>query len=314
MNRSSAFDSAFFNLQQLSDGVFAAVSKEGTGSWSNAGIIDLGNRTCVFDTFATPQAAVDLRKAAEIVTGRVPSFVINSHAHIDHYHGNQVFRDATIIATSITREQIATRYPRFSDSVKRGIKTELIQLSENLKHESEASKRRETAAILGELTAISQTIESAELVLPTITFEERLDMHGTVRHVSVVSYGGGHSPSDAFLYLPEEKIAFLADLLHIGYHGEFSNGNPDEWICILQKIQQLDIKIVVSGHGTIGTSDDLVTMLNYLTDLKEYAAEWINSGGTVANVEEAVMPEKYKQFAAPSVFHRNLSWLLQHQC
>lgn len=58
-----------FQLEQLAEGVYAAISINGTGSMSNAGIVDLGETTLIFDTFATPQAAQDLRKAAEELIG-----------------------------------------------------------------------------------------------------------------------------------------------------------------------------------------------------------------------------------------------------
>src|SRR5690348_17354447 len=87
--------SKHFRLEPLLDGVYAAIGIEGTGSGSNAGIIDLGDRTLVFDTFLTPQAADDLRTAAERLSGRPVAFVINSHWHSDHIHGNQAFSPET---------------------------------------------------------------------------------------------------------------------------------------------------------------------------------------------------------------------------
>src|ERR1051326_2480722 len=93
--------SKHFHLEALRDGVYAAIGIPGTGSGSNAGIIDLGDRTVVFDTFLTPQAGDDLRAAAERLTGRPVAAVINSHWHSDHIHGNQAFAlDTPIIATS----------------------------------------------------------------------------------------------------------------------------------------------------------------------------------------------------------------------
>jgi glyoxylase-like metal-dependent hydrolase (beta-lactamase superfamily II) len=83
--------SKHFRLEQLLDGVYAAIGIPGSGSGSNAGIIDLGDRTLVFDTFLTPQAGDDLRAAAEHLTGRPVAAVINSHWHADHIHGNQAF-------------------------------------------------------------------------------------------------------------------------------------------------------------------------------------------------------------------------------
>jgi cyclase len=71
--------SQYFQIEQVADGVHAAIVTPGTGAWGNAGIIDLGGRTVVFDTFATPRAAADLRAAAEELTGQPVTLVINSH-------------------------------------------------------------------------------------------------------------------------------------------------------------------------------------------------------------------------------------------
>ena len=57
--------SRHFRLEQLADGVYAAIHSEGGEAIGNAGIVDLGDRTLVYDTFFTPQAAADLRFAAE---------------------------------------------------------------------------------------------------------------------------------------------------------------------------------------------------------------------------------------------------------
>jgi cyclase len=99
--------SEHFELHQLAEGVYAAIAIEGGAAFSNAGIVDLGGRTLIFDTFENPKAAVDLRAAAEQLTGRSASYVIISHAHPDHWMGNQVFTDHTsIITTHDIREQM----------------------------------------------------------------------------------------------------------------------------------------------------------------------------------------------------------------
>jgi len=61
--------SKHFQLTQLSDGVYAAMSIPGSGSMCNAGIVDVGGYALVFDTFLTPQAGQDLRDVAETLTG-----------------------------------------------------------------------------------------------------------------------------------------------------------------------------------------------------------------------------------------------------
>ena len=54
---------AHFRLEQIAEGVYAAIAREGGAAHSNAGIVDLGDRTLVFDTLGTPKAAEELRAA-----------------------------------------------------------------------------------------------------------------------------------------------------------------------------------------------------------------------------------------------------------
>ena len=101
--------SVHFQLQIVANGVYATIAREGGAAIGNAGIVDLGDRTLVFDTFLTPQAAVDLHAAALEVTGRVPQLVINSHYHNDHIWGNQIFvPEAQILSSTGTRRLIAS--------------------------------------------------------------------------------------------------------------------------------------------------------------------------------------------------------------
>jgi hypothetical protein len=67
--------SRHFSLQQIADGVHAAIDSAGAGAMSNAGIVDLDDVTLVFDTFMTPQAAADLRITAPEVFPRNLDFL-----------------------------------------------------------------------------------------------------------------------------------------------------------------------------------------------------------------------------------------------
>jgi hypothetical protein len=63
--------SKHFKLEELAPGVWAAIHNDKYGhAICNAGIVDLGNNTVVLDPFITTEAARDLKKAAEHLTGR----------------------------------------------------------------------------------------------------------------------------------------------------------------------------------------------------------------------------------------------------
>ncbi len=61
-------------------------------------------------------------------------------------------------------------------------------------------------------------------------------------YAEFTTYGGGYTNSDSFLYLQKEQVIFLADLMHIGYHADFRQGNVDQWMSILKKVKNLNQK------------------------------------------------------------------------
>lgn len=105
------FDSKHFRLEKIRNGIYAAIAKEGGGAAANAGFIDLGDTTIVFDTFNTQQASEDLKYAAETITNKPVTWVINSHWHGDHIRGNQTFKESTIISSQMTYDKMKTAHP-----------------------------------------------------------------------------------------------------------------------------------------------------------------------------------------------------------
>ncbi|SFG59770.1 MBL fold metallo-hydrolase [Sporolactobacillus nakayamae] len=303
--------SNYFSLTPLDDGVWAALSIPGTGSWSNAGIIDIGDQTLIFDAFATPTSADDLRIAAEKLTDRQATLILNSHYHLDHVNGDQIFQDVPIISTKLTREQIANQQPKLIDIFKTNNTELLDQTKAEMEQEKNPEKRQELESLLGEYSMIIRDTERFKLTLPTITFEDKITLNGAKMSAEFITYGGGHTISDAFLYLPKEQILFLADLMHIGYHADIRQGNVDHWIDILKKIKKLKIKKIVSGHGAIGTAKDIDDMINYLYTIKQIAVDWSRHGGTIENINEIQIPPKYVSYGAPSIFHYNIRSLME---
>ena len=101
------FESTYFNLFELTEGIYAAMSRNDSGVSESAGFFDLGNHVIVFDTYLHPGAARDLYKAIKKFYDKDPSFIINSHYHNDHIFGNCIFpENIPIISTHLTLEKI----------------------------------------------------------------------------------------------------------------------------------------------------------------------------------------------------------------
>ena len=105
--RSSLPKSPFFKLVAAGEGIWAAVATDFTAAVGNSAIVDLGDRWLVVDTFMSARAATDLHEVVRSLAGDEPLWVVNTHSHMDHVGGNEVFASAaTIAATGATRERV----------------------------------------------------------------------------------------------------------------------------------------------------------------------------------------------------------------
>lgn len=302
--------SKHFRLERLAEGVYAAIAAEAGGSVCNAGILDLGDQCLIFDTFQTPQAALDLRAAAEQVTGRSVTYVINSHWHGDHVHGNVAFAPETpIVATEKTRELMATRSVEEIEEDRRNLGRYLDSLEQQIAQETHEARRASLSAWLASNREYAAVLPTLEIRLPTLTFVERMVFHGSRRSAELLCYGGGHTQSDALLYLPGERIAFLGDLLFARCHPWLPGGNPEEWSAILQRVERMQIDIAVPGHGPVGTLADAALLRQYIADLQALAQQAIRDGTSSEDLRQIAVPERYATWHYRSFFRKNLRFL-----
>lgn len=144
-----------------------------------------------------------------------------------------------------------------------------------------------------------------ELVLPSLTFEKTLEIHGTERDVELYCLGGGHTASDAFLYVPQEKAAFMGDLITEDLHVPIFN--PAAFLTILEEVKTMDILTLMPGHGEVGTGKQIDAMIEYLAMLSTAAKQ---AQQTAISLEEFVhgfaTPDEYIKWKGIQGITRNL--------
>ena len=268
-----------FALHQAGRGAWAAIALPDRGAVGNAGIVDLGGEALVFDTHFAPGAARELRAAAEELVGPVRT-VANSHWHGDHVRGNACFDGATILATPRTCELIATRGEE-----------RLRELKEaGLDEQARDLRERGLVEELELLEEFAAELPSLEQRLPDQEWDERYELG----RATLLTWGGGHSDSDAVLWLPDERVAYAADLVFVGRHLWAGDGDPAHWLTILDRLGELGIETVVPGHGPVGGPQDLATVRDYLEALLPLPD---------------AMPERFAALEAPQLWERNVSAL-----
>jgi len=306
-------DSKHFRLQQVADGVYAAIHIAGGAAIGNAGIVDLGDRTLVYDSFFTPQAAEDLKTAAEALTGRPIDAVINSHWHNDHIWGNQVFDASTeIISDEETRRMtIATRGHGDYDSFMAGAEANLEATRAQLQATEDKGQRRQLAMWLDYHQSVVDIKPILQVRAPNLTFAKRLAFHGTERTAELITFVGGHTESDAVLYLPQEGIVFMSDLLFIRHQPYLGGGDPEMLCDALDRVSDLKPKLLVPGHGPAGAIDSLTTMKQYVRTLDNLALKMVEDGKDEQDIDQMAIPEPYDDWLFSAFFPVNMHFLYQ---
>ena len=307
--------SRHFALEQIADGVYVAIATDGGWAVCNAGIVDLGDRTVVIDTFVHTEPAGELGRAAEALTGRPVDYVFNTHAHRDHVRGNQAFPGASIVATTGTRRLMSRAWQAREQRVAR-------EGLEPMRRETEAelqailSDPRQTLEdkILweGYLGGILAGMDTLRMRLPEITFDRELTLHGSKRRAVAITFGGGHSESDALLHLPEDGILFFGDLLFIGYQPYVAEGDADEFVRTLRQAQALGARLLIPGHGPLGGPEAFAPMHDYVAVLRAGVAELARTGDS-REAGEISIPAPFDRWRWRSFFRDNLEALLRKQ-
>lgn len=310
MEESQPTKSSHFQLHPLVEGVFAAIATNGGSAICNAGVIDLGELVLVYDTFLTPRAARDLRLVIAGLFGPLPCLVVNSHYHNDHIWGNQVFAaEAPIIASRRTRELIATEG---AEELK-WYSANSAQRFEALRaqyQDADEQQRQELLLWMGEYGGVVEALPELVVCMPNITFDDRLEIHGSRYTAELIAYEGGHTGHDSILHLPQAGIVFMSDLLFVGFHPYLADGDPAQLLKALRAVNQLNATCFVPGHGPVGTSGDLTLMIDYVEDGLETARMLVAAGrASEAELDQLRVPGKYAHWQLPRFYRTNIRFM-----
>lgn len=300
--------SEHFRVEEVAAGTWAVVAGSTGACVSNAGIVDLGDRTLIFDTFMTPQAGEDLRTTAERLTGRPASLVVNSHHHQDHTRGNQAFTGSDIISTVRTLELIEESRAEDLDVYERTMREWIADLDRQLA-EPDVPNRGELELSRRMAGQVLDSLPDLTITVPTGSFDEALVIEGSERSAQVLTYGGGHTDSDTFVFLEDCGVIFAGDLLWVESHPWGGDGHPDEWIDIVYRMKTLDPRTIVPGHGTVAAFEYARIFTRYLTFVCDIVRQAEASSTPVVKLAETAVPPEYAAWDATRRFSKTLEAL-----
>ncbi len=305
-------ESRHFTLQPLAANVYAAIAKDGGWAICNAGLLDLGGLILVFDTFVTPQASRDLRQASIELFGCPPAIVINSHYHNDHIWGNQTFApEAPILASDCTRALIATEGAAELEWNAANASQRLTFHRAQIAAAANEGERQGHLLLAGEYEGIVAALPHLSVVSPTITFENRLTLHGAEHTAELLAFEGGHTASDTVLLLRDAGILFLSDLLFVGFHPYLAEGDPRQLLAILKELSGLGAHTFIPGHGPVGATSDLLALIAYCAACVETAGQLVAEGTTDPQQIAALpIPENFRHWRLQQFYTLNIQALV----
>ncbi|MFF4208707.1 MBL fold metallo-hydrolase [Streptomyces sp. NPDC001796] len=236
------YDPSAATLEEVADGVFAYVQPDGGWCLNNAGVVVADGEAALIDTAATEERARRLRTAVSAVAPAPPRLVVNTHFHGDHAFGNFVFPEAVVVAQHRTRTEMA-------------------------------------AAGL-HLTSLWPNVDWGDLrlVLPTVTYEDRMTLHVGSLRAELVHVGPAHTTDDTVVWLPERGVLFTGDLVMAGVTPFCPMGSVSGSLAAVDRLRAFGARVLVTGHGPVAGPEALDVTEGYLRRLQQLAKEGVAAG------------------------------------
>ena len=234
----------------------------------NLGLITTKEGIVLVDVPIGPSDAVKWREEA-LKRGNL-RYLINTEEHADHSQ-NSFFFPGVLITSQPTRERLAKE-----------------SLDEVLKR----VQRMDPAGL--------PLMKDFRLRLPDVTFTGSLNLYlgdHTIRLFQLQ----GHSAGGIAVYLPEERVVFTTDCVFHRVKSWLHESNPDHWFDSLRRLGELDVDVIVPGHGELCKKDYLEEQAHIIRQWVELVKSAIGKGWSVEEAfQKITQPDPYpKQPGTP---------------
>lgn len=258
--------------QEIAPGVFVNIGYRGC----TPGFVVTDEGLILIDTPLIPKQARDWRQQIEQQIELEERnlkilYVFNTDHHRGHALGNQYFLPATVIAHE------------------RAFK-EMSGYTENFKERVYNSFKREPE--------IQEQLTSIEIILPDVTFTDSARLQYGGKEIQFI-YTGGHTPATSIAWLPDEKIAFVGDVLWVDQHPYMAQANSLEWIDALRRIRELGAEKLVPGHGPICGPEDTLKVEEYILFKRQRVRDYYHQGKTKNEAKSGLVGEMLERFPIP---------------
>jgi cyclase len=308
-NQKAPASAGDFEIQKLSEGVYAAIRKQPplfSFDPNNVFIIN-GDDVIVVDANASLAATKELLVALRKLTGKPVKYVINTHWHDDHIVGNQVWREAFPGVEFIGHASTLKDRPTIGAANRRGMLEGGKAYAAQLRGLAEQNKSLAGAPIteeervnyLGDVAWLERALAEApgvQVILPTLTVEERLTLYRGDRTIDIRHLGRGHTGADLIVHLPREGVLITGDLVVWPIPLIGSTSYPAAYSATIEKLLTLPANIIVPGHGPVMRDQEYIKLLSrLLISLKDQTAAAVTRGETLEQTRKSVNLTEFRR-------------------
>lgn len=242
----------------VADGVWAMVgdkgqrSPENLGNNATFGLIETDAGAVLIDAGGSYRGAEQLHAAIRNLTDRPVTLVINTGGQDHRWIGNGYWTEqgARIVAAEAAVEDQKAR-----------ASMQMTMLSQ----------------LIGEGLAGTEPVYASE------TFADRLQLMVGGRSIEIVQPAPAHTPGDAFVWLPEERVVFAGDIVFTErLLGVLDFSSSAGWLEAFDAMAARAPLHVVPGHGDPTTLERArADTYDYLVNLRDRMRAHIDTGGDI---------------------------------
>jgi cyclase len=302
-----------YSVEKLADGVYALIRQDPVG-WmvvSNCVFIINDRDVIVVDTGGATSLARQMIAELRKLTDKPVRYVINTHWHDDHILGNAAYREAfpqaEFIAHANLREYLKTRGDAARRTMEEGAPGFVKLLHDHIeKNESLAGGAmgaEERTAYTSDIRLVNRYLEevkSTPIILPDVTFQDRLTVSRGDREIDVLYLGRAHTSGDVVVHLPKEGIVIAGDIVitPIPLVGS-DQSHVADWSATLDKLRALKATTIVPGHGPVMHDDKQLEVLSRMfRSITEQTQAGISKGESLDQIRKSIDLTEFKQTLA----------------
>ncbi|HVN23997.1 MAG TPA: MBL fold metallo-hydrolase [Syntrophorhabdales bacterium] len=227
----------------------------------NLGFVTTKAGVVMIDTPMKPTDAVKWRNEA-VSKGEI-RYLINTEEHPDHWQTSHFF-PGVLITSKATRDKLA--------------EVPLARVLDTVKNMDPAA---------------APLMEGYRVRLADIAITDNTDLY-VGDHTIKLFRLPGHSDGGIGVYIPEERAVFTTDIVFQKKKSWLHESQPEQWIASLKKLGELDVEVVVPGHGELCKKDYLKEQSGIVEQWIEAVKSAIKKGWSVEEAGERISsPDPY---------------------